>query len=89
MFSWLTPQHIRTYVPALVGSALSYLIQHDTFIAHYVTVLNKDYPGWRLATSTAITDGVISIYYTAARWLGKKNPKLEKALLGASIPAQV
>ena len=89
MLSWLTPSHIRTYVPALVGSALAYLIKHDTFVANNIATLNKDYPGWRLVTETALTGGVISIYYTAARWLGKKNPKLEKALLGAAIPAQV
>ncbi len=89
MFSWLTPQHIRTYVPALVGSALSYLLQHDTFAAHYVATLNHSYPGWRLVTQTTVTGGVISLYYTLARYLGKKNPKLEKVLLGASVPAQV
>ena len=89
MFSWLTPQHIRTYVPALVGSALAYLLKHDTFLANNIATLNKTYPGWRLVTETAITGGVISIYYTGARWLGKKNPKLEKVLLGANIPAQV
>ena len=89
MFSWLTPQHIRTYVPALVGSALAYLIKHDTFLAHNIATLNKDYPGWRLVVETGITGATISVYYTAARWLGKKNPKIEKLLLGASIPAQV
>jgi hypothetical protein len=89
MFSWITPQHIRTYVPALVGSALSYLLQHDTLAHNFFNTLNKDYPGWHMAIETAVTGGVISIYYTGARWLGKKNPKLEKLLLGASIPAQV
>ena len=84
MFSFITPSHIRTYVPALVGSAIAYLLKHDAFTAHYVTSLNTNYPGWRLATETIITAGTISAYYTAARWIGKKSPKLEKALLGAA-----
>lgn len=89
MLSFITPSHIRTYVPALVGSALAYLLKHDSFLAANIATLNKSYPGWRLAVEAGITGATISIYYTAARWLGKKNPRLEKVLLGAAIPAQV
>ena len=89
MFSWITPSHIRTFVPSFVGSGISYLLAHDVVLNHYLPTLDKNYPSWRFWISSGVTTVCIGGYYSLARYLGKKSPKLEKLLLGALPPAQV
>ena len=81
---FLTPAHIRTAVPTFVGSALSYLFVHNSFAHQWFTTFDKLNPQWRGSLSVGVTSATIFVYYSGARYLGNKNPKLEKLLLGSS-----
>lgn len=85
---FLSPAHIRTAVPAFVGAGLSWLIVHVSFAQTWFNSFDKLNPNWRGWLSMVVTGTTITVYYSVARFLGKKYPKIEKLLLGSSkIPS--
>ena len=69
--------YVRTYVPILVGSVISWL-----FVT-YGVVVSDDI---RAQAVAAVTGAVIALYYAAARTLEKKWPVLGKLLGSAKTP---
>lgn len=73
--------YIRTGVPALIGSLLTFLASR---IPAVFNVLDGIDDSWRTFLYSVITAAVIFVYYWAARQLGKRWPRVEKLLLGSS-----
>ena len=70
----LITSYIRTYVPVLVGSLLSYLVTLGV-------QLDKDAENGLVVALTAF---IIGVYYALARTLEKKWPAVGTLLLGSS-----
>lgn len=82
--NFITPAHIRTVVPAFVGTGLSWLLVHVSFASTWFTKFDAVNPHWRGWVATGVTTATIFVYYSVSRFLGKKYPFLEKLLLGSS-----
>lgn len=74
----LVPSLIRTYVPIIVGTFISWLITLGV-------TLDVDTEAGLVAALTAI---LIAVYYTVVRLLEKKWPALSVLLGSSQIPAQ-
>ena len=77
--------YLRTIVPVLLGSLITWLLATFTWASAavgYVEVnLGAD---WRNLLYAAATAAVIALYYYGARQIGRRWPKAEKWLLGSS-----
>lgn len=72
---------IRTYVPIIVGSLLSYLVVNYGFVVD-PTIANQLVAG--------LTGFIIAAYYALARLLERKFPQLGGLLLGSTaVPVYV
>lgn len=72
--------YIRTYVPVIVGTIISFIVQAIPAVDE---ILSEISPDWQDATKGTATVIVIGLYYWIARQLGKKYPWTEKWLLGS------
>lgn len=82
---------IRTYVPALVGALLAFVIAHVPAVAQWIATADSllaafGYVGVSVTVllQAVLVALVIGLYYWLARKIGSKWPGAEKWLLGHS-----
>jgi hypothetical protein len=77
--------YIRTVVPVLIGSIITFLLATFSWAAPAIGYVNVTFgTGWRDFLYAAATAAVIALYYWGARRIGLRWPKAEKWLLGSS-----
>lgn len=82
---------IRTYVPALVGAVLAFIVAHVPVVASYIdaidsTLASLGYAGASVTVllQAVLVSAVIGLYYWLAQLLASKWPAAQKWLLGHS-----
>ena len=77
--------YIRTIVPVLWGSAISFLLANFTWAAAAIAYVDTTFgTTWRDLAVALATAAVIALYYWGARGIGRRWPAAEKWLLGSS-----
>lgn len=77
--------YLRTAVPVLWGSLLTFLAAQIPFVAAVFVAIDKQFgESWRQLSGFLAAAAVIFAYYWVARQIGRRWPAAEKWLIGSS-----